>query len=62
MSPAKVEEILSGQAVSEAGTSGENGYGFGLSLVMHLIQKAKGSLDLQSEIGRGTDIEVRLPI
>ena len=62
MSEAKKQELLSGYATSELGTSGENGYGFGLSLVLHLIKKAKGSLELKTEIGKGTHFEVRLPI
>ncbi|MGZ0655058.1 GAF domain-containing sensor histidine kinase [Coraliomargarita sp. W4R53] len=62
MTEAKKQEVLSGNATSQPGTSGENGYGFGLSLVLHLIKKAKGSLELESEIGKGTRFEVRLPI
>ncbi|MDQ8193809.1 GAF domain-containing sensor histidine kinase [Coraliomargarita sp. SDUM461004] len=62
MSAAKIEAILSGQVDSETGTSGEHGYGFGLSLVMHLIKKAEGSLKIKSELGHGSEVEVRLPI
>jgi signal transduction histidine kinase len=62
MSEAKRLEILSGNVASVAGTEGERGYGFGLSLVMHLIEKAKGSLDIKSKVGEGTRFEVRLPI
>ena len=62
MSESKKQEILSGKAVSEPGTSGEKGYGFGISLVLHLIDKANGSVDIQSEVDKGTRFEVRLPI
>jgi len=62
MSEAKRLEILSGNVASVVGTEGERGYGFGLSLVMHLIEKAKGSLDIKSNVGEGTRFEVRLPI
>jgi signal transduction histidine kinase len=62
MSESKKQEILSGKAVSEPGTSGKKGYGFGISLVLHLIDKANGSVDIQSEVDKGTRFEVRLPI
>jgi len=62
MTKEKKQEILSGKAVSERGTSGESGYGFGLSLELHLINKAKGSLEIESDIGKGTRFEVRLPV
>lgn len=62
MSEDKILEILSGDAGSQKGTSGEIGYGFGLSLVQHLVAKAKGSIDVVSAEGEGTRFSVTLPV
>jgi signal transduction histidine kinase len=62
MSEAKKADILAGTAISERGTSGESGYGFGLSLVMHLINQTQGSIEINSEVGKGSRFEVRLPV
>ncbi|BDQ12037.1 GAF domain-containing sensor histidine kinase [Sediminibacterium sp. TEGAF015] len=56
-----IEAILKGTKASSSGTTGEKGYGFGLSLVKRLIDELHGTLDIQSEIGRGTKFIVTLP-
>ncbi|GAA5522376.1 GAF domain-containing sensor histidine kinase [Aliifodinibius salicampi] len=62
MPPEKVKEIMQGTATSEGGTGGEKGYGFGLSLVHHLVQKANGQMQVNSEEGKGTIFVVQLPV
>ena len=62
MKEEKVQEILEGQATSEGGTKGEKGYGFGLSLVKHLVDKAQGKMQIESELGEGTRFEIILPV
>lgn len=62
MSQEKINEVLAGDAQSEGGTEGETGYGFGLSLVQHLVQKANGQMDVSSELGEGTTFRIVLPI
>jgi signal transduction histidine kinase len=62
MSQEKVDEVLAGDAQSEGGTEGEKGYGFGLSLVQHLVQKANGQMDVSSELGEGTTFRIALPV
>lgn len=62
MSRDKIEEILQGKARSQGGTGGEKGYGFGLSLVKHLVDKAGGEMQLTSETGQGTRFEIELPV
>jgi signal transduction histidine kinase len=62
MSQEKVDEVLAGDAQSEGGTEGETGYGFGLSLVQHLVQKANGQMNLSSELGKGTTFRITLPV
>jgi signal transduction histidine kinase len=54
-------KILHGRASSTDGTSGEIGYGFGLSLVKHLVEGLKGTLNIYSEPGAGATFEVLLP-
>lgn len=57
----KIKEILSGQASSTSGTDGESGYGFGLTLVKHLVEGLKGTLQIQSQLDKGTSFTVQLP-
>lgn len=56
-----IDAILKGIKASSSGTTGEKGYGFGLSLVKRLIDELHGTLDIQSEIGKGTTFTVTLP-
>ncbi|WP_269801005.1 sensor histidine kinase [Gracilimonas amylolytica] len=57
----KIQDILKGEASSTSGTKGESGYGFGLPLVKHLIYKLNGTLDISSEVGKGTLFKIGLP-
>ncbi|WP_345948164.1 ATP-binding protein [Mucilaginibacter sp. PAMB04274] len=61
MSIAQINQILNGQGETTAGTSGEQGYGFGLALVKHLVDGLKGSLQIESQAGQGTAFVVKLP-
>ncbi|WP_295715917.1 GAF domain-containing sensor histidine kinase [Mucilaginibacter sp.] len=56
-----IETILNGNARSSNGTSGENGYGFGLALVKHLVESLKGTFNIISTQGDGATFEVKLP-
>jgi K+-sensing histidine kinase KdpD len=58
---AGIATILQGNATSTAGTGGENGYGFGLVLVKHLIESLKGTFNITSTQGDGATFEVKLP-
>jgi signal transduction histidine kinase len=57
----EIAKILKGSSHTTTGTGGEKGYGFGLSLVKHLIEKLDGQLEIQSNIGQGTTFSVDLP-
>jgi signal transduction histidine kinase len=46
----------------KTGTAGEKGTGFGLFLCKELIEKNGGKIDVNSEFGKGTVIELLLPI
>jgi signal transduction histidine kinase len=58
----KVEQIAQGTAQSTNGTVGENGYGFGLTLVKHLLDEVGGSLDIKSLEHVGTEFTVTIPL
>lgn len=58
----QLEEIQGGEGQSTNGTSGERGYGFGLSLVKHLVETLNGDLDIHSEVKKGTTFSVSLPM
>ncbi|GGH20172.1 GAF domain-containing sensor histidine kinase [Mucilaginibacter phyllosphaerae] len=56
-----IDTILSGKAESTNGTGGEQGYGFGLALVKHLVDTLKGTMQIYSHPGNGANFEVSLP-
>ena len=53
--------ILSGSASSTQGTNDEQGYGFGLALVKHLVTGLNGTMDIQSTPGEGATFTVAIP-
>ncbi|MCB7481588.1 GAF domain-containing sensor histidine kinase [Christiangramia sediminis] len=55
-----LSELRENKLVSSRGTSGEKGFGLGLKLVQEIIQDFNGELNIYSEKGQGTKIEVRL--
>jgi len=56
-----IDAILSGTAKSTDGTQGENGYGFGLALVKHLVDSLNGHMNIHSVIDEGSTFEINLP-
>lgn len=62
MDQSKVDEILGGEGSSTSGTKGEKGYGFGLKLVLHLVDSLNGKIGIQSIKGEGTKINISIPI
>nr|WP_294790906.1 GAF domain-containing sensor histidine kinase [uncultured Mucilaginibacter sp.] len=61
MSEQAIEKILGGTASSTDGTEGEQGYGFGLALVKHLIGSLNGTMHIMSKPGEGATFEISLP-
>ena len=47
--------------IPQGDTHNAKGYGLGLSYVAHVVQKHKGSIDLQSEPGKGAAFIISLP-
>lgn len=41
--------------------AGSSGYGLGLSIAQHIVKKHKGSISVESDIGKGTNFIVRIP-
>lgn len=62
LSEEKIREIQNGEATSTQGTDGENGYGFGLTLVTHLIEKMGGQLEISSKEGDGCRFDITLHV
>lgn len=62
MEKSKIEDIFSQKEISTSGTDGEKGFGFGLSVVRILVGKAKGSINVESEVDKGSSITISLPI
>lgn len=61
ISEENIQAILSGNASSTDGTVGEQGFGFGLALVKHLVDSLGGRIHITSEPGVGTNFEINLP-
>ncbi len=47
---------------ARSGTAKARGTGLGLAIVKHAAERLHGVATLQSEVGKGTVVEVRLPI
>lgn len=62
LSESKIQEILGGNAMSTDGTHGEQGYGFGLALVKHLVDNLNGKMDISSHQDMGATFSVMLPL
>ncbi len=48
--------------VDDARSRDSGGTGLGLAIVKHIIERHGGTLDIRSVTGRGTSVEVRLPL
>jgi signal transduction histidine kinase len=58
----RIDQLLSGSAESTTGTADEMGYGFGLPLVHHLVEKLGGKLSIESEPEKGSTFTIQLSL
>jgi PAS domain S-box-containing protein len=62
MSKEQLEKLfVVGENISTPGTSGEKGSGLGLILCKEFVEKNKGTLRVESELGKGSKFIVTLP-
>lgn len=57
----RIEQLLVNGTESTPGTQEEKGYGFGIPMVSHLIEKLGGKLYIESSPGKGSRFHVQLP-
>ncbi|HBX64716.1 MAG TPA: histidine kinase, partial [Balneolaceae bacterium] len=62
MTEAQINDILADEAESTQGTDHERGFGFGFKLARHLVETMKGTLQIESEKGKGTHITISIPL
>ncbi len=43
-------------------TKGQHGTGLGLPMVYGIVQRHEGTIDIQSEVGKGTTFIIRFPL
>lgn len=61
ISAEKINLLLSNEADTTIGTSGEKGTGLGIFLVKELLQKINGELLIKSVVGEGSVFTIKLP-
>jgi signal transduction histidine kinase len=60
--PILIEDIIDGRNETTLGTIGEKGYGYGIGLVVHLVETLKGKISVVSNKGEGTVFSVFIPL
>lgn len=58
---ADIDKLLNDNSESTEGTEGETGYGFGLTLVKHLVKGLNGTFNIISEENNGSQFQVAIP-
>lgn len=60
MPPDVVQKVMAESGISSRGTLNEHGIGIGISLCLQLLKRVQGKLSLESEVGKGTTVRIRL--
>jgi signal transduction histidine kinase len=61
ISPSILQKIKAGKNIFSTGTKGEKGSGLGLIMVQALLSMNKGTLEISTEVGKGTTFELLIP-
>lgn len=61
MDPADCERIFQ-EFTRLSGAQGEEGFGLGLSIVRMLVQLLEGTIEVESELGKGSTFTLRIPL
>lgn len=61
ISPSILQKIKAGKNIFSTGTKGEKGSGLGLIMVQALLSMNKGTLEITTEVGKGTTFELLIP-
>ncbi|MCW7460673.1 GAF domain-containing sensor histidine kinase [Leptospira limi] len=62
MTTEQINEIFLDNTNSTLGTAGEVGYGFGIKFVKLLVDELKGTFSVTSDLGKGCEFLINLPI
>jgi len=63
ISPEDIKNLFSaGTKIQKKGTANENGTGLGLILVKEFVEKNKGKLTIESQLGKGSAFSFELPV
>ncbi|MBA4746877.1 MAG: HAMP domain-containing histidine kinase [Muricauda sp.] len=58
----RLENLRSLGLEEDRGTADEKGYGLGLRLVAEMVESIDGNLNIDSEVGKGTNVEIIVPL
>lgn len=61
LSEDQVKDVFNKPGVSSSGTAGETGTGLGLPMCWDMVKKMGGTIDVKSELGKGTTFIITLP-
>ncbi|MCU0440084.1 MAG: ATP-binding protein [Raineya sp.] len=61
MNPHHIDKIYKGVLFTTKGTSNEKGVGIGLNLCLELLQKCNSTLEIESELTKGTTVIIKIP-
>lgn len=61
ISPERLAKLRSNESISSEGTSAEKGTGMGIALSREFLAATGGSLEIESELEKGTTVRIRIP-
>lgn len=61
IAPENIQRIFNGENVSSRGTLNEKGTGIGLMVCWDFMERNEGSINIESEVGKGTVFNLQIP-